>query len=330
MDTVSRRAFMASAAAVAGTGFSAKTLLADAAYPAAPVTIICPWGAGGGTDATARIIAAVLERNLGRPFDVVNRTGGSGVVGHTAIATAKPDGYTLGIITVEAAMMHWAGLTDLTPKNFTALALMNEDPPGIQVKADSPCADVRGLAEVIRASPPGSLKASGTGQGGIWHLALLGWLRAMGLRPDHVAWLPSNGAAPAMQDLATGGLDFVTCSVPEARPMVDPGKVRSLAVMSPERNPHYPDVPTLTEAMHMDVGVAAWRGIAAPKGLPPAVAETLSAALKTVFNSSDFKEFMSGRGFGMTYADPEDFETLMDDSDRQMVQAMQVAGIARR
>ena len=99
------------------------------------MTVICPWGAGGGTDATARIVAAVLEKELKQPFNVVNRTGGSGVVGHSAIATAAPDGYTLGIITVEISMMHWQGLTELKPDSYTPLALMNEDPPGIQVQA---------------------------------------------------------------------------------------------------------------------------------------------------------------------------------------------------
>ena len=72
-----------------------------------------PWGAGGGTDATARIIATLLEKELKQPFNVVNRTGGSGVVGHDAIAKAPPDGYTIGLITVEIAMMHWQGLTEL-------------------------------------------------------------------------------------------------------------------------------------------------------------------------------------------------------------------------
>ena len=107
-------------------------------WPSRPVTIICPWGAGGGTDATARIVAAVLEKELKQPFNVVNRTGGSGVVGHSAIATAAADGYTLGIITVEISMMHWQGLTELTPRSYTPLALMNEDPPGVQVRADAP------------------------------------------------------------------------------------------------------------------------------------------------------------------------------------------------
>jgi tripartite-type tricarboxylate transporter receptor subunit TctC len=79
---------------------------AYAAYPERPITLIVPWGAGGGTDATARIIGALMEKELGQPVNVVNRTGGSGVVGHQAIASAAPDGYTIGLITVEIGMMH--------------------------------------------------------------------------------------------------------------------------------------------------------------------------------------------------------------------------------
>ena len=84
------------------------------------MTVIVPWGAGGGTDATARIVAALLEKDLGQPFNVVNRTGGSGVVGHSAIATAQPDGYTIGMITVEITMMHWQGLTELDAEELHA------------------------------------------------------------------------------------------------------------------------------------------------------------------------------------------------------------------
>ncbi|MDN9006658.1 tripartite tricarboxylate transporter substrate-binding protein, partial [Staphylococcus aureus] len=86
--------------------------IAQANYPSRPLTMICPWGAGGGTDATARIVAQLLEKDLGQPVNVVNRTGGSGVVGHSAIATAAPDGYNIGMLTVEIAMMHHQGLTE--------------------------------------------------------------------------------------------------------------------------------------------------------------------------------------------------------------------------
>ena len=176
-------------AAVAATGLGLGPAGAQA-YPSRPITLIVPWGAGGGTDATARIVGSILERDLGQPVNVVNRTGGSGVVGHAAIAAAAPDGYTLGILTVEIAMMHWQGLTELTPASYTPLGQMNLDSPGVLINAAAPYKDVKELAEAIKASPAGKFKASGTGQGGIWHLALIGWLRAMELPPDHVRWVP--------------------------------------------------------------------------------------------------------------------------------------------
>ncbi len=145
-------------------------------YPARPITLIVPWGAGGGTDATARIIGSLLEKDLGQPVTVVNRTGGSGVVGHAAIASAQPDGYTIGLATVEIGMMHWQGLTDLTSASYTPIGLVNADPAGVQVRADSPYKSVNELLAAIKANP-GKFKASGTGQGGIWHLAIAGLLR---------------------------------------------------------------------------------------------------------------------------------------------------------
>ena len=330
MTKMTRRTFAASAAAAAAAAAAAfpKPALAQG-YPARPVTVIVPWGAGGGTDATARIVAALLEKDLGQPFNVVNRTGGSGVVGHSGIATGAPDGYTIGMITVEITMMHWQGLTELGPKSYTPLALMNEDPPGIQVNGASPYKTVQELADAIKAAPPGKLKASGTGQGGIWHLALTGWLTAMGLKPDHVAWVPMNGAAPAMQDLASGGLDLVTCSVPEGRAMIEAGKARSLAIMAAERNPAFKDVPTLKESMGIDYTTGAWRGFAGPKNMPADIVAALTASLKKVNESAEFREFMAGRGFGVRWADGPGFAAFMEKGDAAMGIAMKNAGLAK-
>src|SRR5512139_1428623 len=111
---------------------------AHAAFPERPITLIVPWAAGGGTDAVARQMALMLERDFKQPVNVVNRTGGSGVVGHQAIATSAPDGYTFGLITLEINLMHWVGLTDLTFEKYTPLALVNQDFAAIHVKADSP------------------------------------------------------------------------------------------------------------------------------------------------------------------------------------------------
>src|ERR1043166_3263239 len=329
MTKLTRRAFAArSAAAAAAAGFGLKPAFAQT-YPNRPVTVVVPWGAGGGTDATARIVAAMLEQYLGQPFNVVNRTGGSGVVGHSAIANAAPDGYTIGMLTVEISMMHWQGLTELAPRSYTPLALMNEDPPGISVSSGSPHRTIKELSDAIKAAPPGKLKASGTGQGGIWHLALVGWMKAMGLPANQVAWVPSNGAAPAMQDLAAGGLDLCTCSIPEARAIIEAGKARALAIMAPARNAAFPDVPTLKEAAGIDYSVGAWRGIAGPKGLPQDVAAKLTATLKRVYESKEFKEFMSNRGFGTVWGDAAEFAKFMDEGDAKMGDAMKAAGLAK-
>ena len=121
---------IALSATLVGAVTFATTLQAYAEYPERPITLIVPWGAGGGTDATGRMIAGLLKAELGQPVNVVNRTGGSGVVGHSAIATAAPDGYTIGVVTVEIGMMHWAGLTELTGKDYTPIALYNYDAAG--------------------------------------------------------------------------------------------------------------------------------------------------------------------------------------------------------
>ncbi|NCW80746.1 MAG: hypothetical protein EBV68_02595 [Betaproteobacteria bacterium] len=139
-------------------------------------------------------------------------------------------------------------------------------------------------------SPAGKFKASGTGQGGIWHLALIGWLQAMGLKPNHVAWVPSNGAGPAMQDLAANGIDLVTCSLPESRALVEAGKAKSLAIMASERNPVFSSVPTLKESMGVDYSVGAWRGIAAPKGLPAEIVGKIVVSLKKANDSKEFRD----------------------------------------
>jgi tripartite-type tricarboxylate transporter receptor subunit TctC len=315
-----------------GTGAAAvlaAPALAQPRWPNRPVQMICPWAAGGGTDAVLRIIASLLEKELGQPFNVVNRTGGSGVVGHAAIASAQADGYTLGMLTSEICMLHWQGLTEVTYRNYTPLALMNFDPAGVQVNANSPHRDVKSLADAIKASRPGQLKASGTGQGGIWHLSLAGWLGALGLKADHVRWVPSNGAAPAMQDLAAGGLDFTTNSVVEARAMLDAGRARSLAVMGGERLSAFPNIPTLKEAMGVDYQNGAWRGIAGPPNLPAEIKAVLDPALGRVFNSAEYKEFMNSRGFGLVYADAAGFARHLEQSDRSLGDAMKAAGLAK-
>lgn len=323
-----RRTLVRTLAAVAAACSLGAPVAQAQSYPSRPITMIVPWGAGGGTDATARIVAALLEKELGQPVNVVNRTGGNGVVGHSAIATAAPDGYTLGMITVEISMMHWAGLTQLAPKDFTPIALMNLDPAGVTVRADSNYKTLDDLVKTLRANP-GKFKASGTGQGGIWHLALAGMLKDLKMDTNAVPWVPSNGAAPAMNDLVAGGVEFVTCSLPEARAMIDAGKARPLAIMASQPAALYPNVPTLKAAAGSDWAIGAWRGVAAPKGLPADVQAKLGAAMKKIYDSKDYQGFMSSRGFGTIYADAKGFEQFMAKGDADMGTVMKSLGLSK-
>ena len=315
-------------AAVVAIGALLFAAVGEAAYPERPVTLIVPWAAGGGTDATARIIGTLLEKELGQPVNVVNRVGGSGVVGHTAIAQAAPDGYTIGIITVEIGMMHWQGLTDLTGASYAPIGLVNADPAGVQVAADSPYKSVNDLVAAIKANP-GKLKASGTGQGGIWHLAIAGMLQDLKVDPAAVPWVPSGGAAPGMLDLVAGGVQIVPCSLPEARAMIDAGKARSLAVMAEHPAALYPNVPTLKSATGSNWTMAAWRGIAAPKNLPPEARDKLVAAIKKIAAGKEYNEFMAKQGYGVIYAAPDEFARFMAKSDADLGATMKAVGIVK-
>jgi tripartite-type tricarboxylate transporter receptor subunit TctC len=295
-------------------------------YPSRPVTIVVPWGAGGGTDAVARMIASLMEKDLGQPVNVVNRTGGNGVIGHQAVASAQPDGYTLGFVTTEIAMLHWQGVTPLTPADFTPIALMNFDPAGVQVRADSKYRTLKDLIDEVRRNP-GRIKATGCGQGCIWHVSLYGLLSDLGMNARTVPWVPSNGAAPGLLDLVAGGADIVPCSIPEARALIEAGKVRSLAIMDAARGSLFPDVPTLKEAIGSQWALGAWRGMAGPKGMPQPIVEKLAAILRKVHESAEFRDFMASRGFGLLWGDPAQFAEHMKKTDEAMGRTMKEVGI---
>ena len=320
-------AFAALAMAAAGMFGPAA---AQTSYPDRPIELIVPWGAGGGTDAVGRIFASLLETELGQPVNVVNRTGGSGVVGHSAIATAQPDGYTLGVMTVEIAMMHHQGLTELTYQDYTVLALVNADPGGVMVSADSEYQTLGDLLAAIKEQPAGTFKASGTGQGGIWHLGLAGWLLSEGVDPNKVAWVPSQGAAPGLADMVAGGVDIVTSSLAEGRALIEAGKVRPLAQMGEQRLTIFPDVPTLKEATGSDWTVAAWRSLVGPMALPDDVKQKLVGAIETAYNSAEFQDFMKERGFGLLWIPTMEAESFIAAADEDSGEVMREAGLVQQ
>ena len=300
------------------------TISAFAAYPDKSVTIVCPWGAGGGTDRVARFLAAELEKEYGKPFTVVNKTGGGGAVGHGAGAYAKPDGYTLTLVTLEIANMHWMGLTKLTYEDFDYVIQVNQDPSCVIVKADAPWHSITELLVDI-AMHPGKYMFSGSSAGSIWDLSRIGLFDKVGVPIDYVKWIPTKGAAPSIVELLGGHVDVITCSAPEAAAQLDSGQLRALAIMADERNPKYPDVPTLKE-LGIDWSSGTWRGIAVPKGTPEEVINSLYGKLSKITNSEKYKDFMSKNGFGIKIGNSEEFSNFVEEQNTTWKKILKIGG----
>jgi tripartite-type tricarboxylate transporter receptor subunit TctC len=297
-------------------------------YPNRPIVLIVPWHAGGGTDTTARIIGELLEKELKQPVNVVNRIGPSDDVGFAAIAQADADGYTIGMITVEIAMLHWRGLTDLKGSSYTPLGLMNADAAGVYVRTGSPYKNVKELLNAIRTNP-GTIKASGVEQGGIWHLALVGLLKEQKIDPASVPWVSSPGAPAGLHNLIAGGVDFVVCSLREARSFIDAGKIKSLAIMDANSPALYPDLPTLNASIGSNWTLAYWRGVAGPKGMPVHAQARLATALKNVYDSTEYKDYLERRGYGLKYLEPAEYASFMEKSSNDFGAMMEEIGVTR-
>jgi tripartite-type tricarboxylate transporter receptor subunit TctC len=306
-------------------------LLAGAAaaqdWPERPITLIVPWGAGGGTDTVARTLAAAMKEPLGQPVNVVNRTGGSGIVGHTAMATADPDGYTIGTINVDLSQLVCQGLTDLTADKFTHIALINTEPAAVSVSADSEFNTLEEALDAIRENPAGTFTASGSGTGSIYHLAWAGLMVAADIDPNKVTWVPSEGGGPSLQDAASGAIDFVTPPLSTAAPLVKAGRIKPLATMGAERFSGLPDVPTVEEAVGVEWTSQTWRMIGAPEGLPADVRDELTAAVRAAFDSEMFTDFMNERGFAKTWMDPEEARAFHASEDQAICEVMKAAGM---
>ncbi len=301
-------------------------------YPNRPITLVVPWAAGGGTDRCSRQMAAHLEQELGEHVNAVNATGGKGVTGHNRGLGARPDGYTLLMATLELSMMHWSGLTDLTYEDCVPLMSINEDYAALFVRHDAPWKTLGELEQAIRDNP-GSLKASGTSSGGAWHLALAGWLMAGGFDVDDVVWISSTGSNPSLQELISGGVDMVCCSLPEAAALLEGGKVRTIGVMSPQPVAGYEEVPTFV-SQGRDWSLGGWRALVLPPGTPQPVVDKLKTAVRRIVTGETaivsggsaaegtpsiqtFPEFMDAAGFDRTWREGDELQTFFAETDEK-------------
>jgi tripartite-type tricarboxylate transporter receptor subunit TctC len=306
------------------------TLIAPAMaqdYPNRPITMIVPWAAGGGTDILMRALSPAMEQAIGQPVNVVNRTGGSGLVGHSAMAQSAPDGYNIGTINVDLSQLVCQKLTDLSADKFTQIALLNVEHSAVIVNADSKFNSLSEAIEAIKSSPPGTFTASGSGTGSIYHLAWVGLMVAAGIEADRVTWVPSQGGGPSLQDVSSGAVDFVTPPLSDSKVLLDAGKIKALGTMSPERNAVFPDVPTIKEAIGVEWNLATWRMIGAPAGLPDDIKAKLLDAIKVAYEGETFQNFMKERGFAFSWLGPDEARAFHAEQDKAICDVMKVAGM---
>ncbi|ARP91509.1 LacI family transcriptional regulator [Bordetella genomosp. 9] len=263
-------------------------------YPARPISLIVPFSPGGGTDISARLLAAALSKQMNASVVVDNRPGAGGQIAADLVARATPDGYTLlfansGMLAINPWLykLHSDPATAFAPVSlFTDLPFALVVPPSLPAKS---VADLVALAK----SQPGTRTFASSGTGGAPHLAGEIFQQATGVELTHV---PYKGGGPAMTDLMAGRVDMLFASVLETIPYVSAGKLRALAVTGPARSPVMPDVPTLDEAGVHNAQTGSWTAVMAPAGTPKAVVDKLSLAIRQVADLPDVKEKLESQG----------------------------------
>ena len=283
---------------------------AETNYPKKNITLIVPFGAGGGTDTIARKLASIAEKDLGKSIVVVNRTGGAGAVGMTDGAKSRNDGYTITMVTREIVSLPILGLSQVTMDDFEPVILANFDPAIVLVNKDSAFNNINDLIAAAKAEPK-KIKFASTAQPNFYALTLE---KNQDVQFNHI---PFNGAAETIPAVLGGHADFTIVGPGEGKGQLDAGTLKPLGIMSANRIQGFDDVPTLKE-QGVDVTSGTWRGIAAPKGTDPEIIAKLSETFTNAVNADEFKEFMANGGFFIQYLNSNDFKKF-DQDDTQVL-----------
>lgn len=272
-STPTRRRFVQSA--LASSAALALPALAQSTFPARPVKLICPWPAGGSTDAVMRSIAESAGKALGGQMIVENRPGASGMLGPNELVKAAPDGYTLSQLTIGVARLPHMQKMQFDPlKDFTYIACLTGYTFGLVVRSDSPIKSVKDLVDYAKANP-GKFTFGSPGNGTTPHLAVEEFAFKAGIKLQHV---PFKGVAEGMQSLLGGHIMSHSDSTGWAS-HVDAGTMRLLATYGSKRTKRWPNVPTLHELGFETLADSPF-GIGGPKGMDPAVTRKLHDAFK--------------------------------------------------
>lgn len=280
---------------IAGAATLAAPQVLAQGWPTKPVTIVVPFPPGGGTDAFARPLFALMTKQVGRQFVIDNKGGAGGTLGAGIAAKSAPDGYTffMGAVHHSIAPSMYPKLDYNIETDFVPVGLISSVPQVVVVNpARVPVSDLKGLLDFLRKNP-GKLNYGSAGNGTSHHLA--GELFKLQTR-TFITHIPYRGAGPALQDLIAGQVDLMFDGLGSSAAHIKGGRIKALAVAADKRAVAFPDVPTAPEAGAPDYKVATWYGLWAPKGTPKDAVDRMQAALRAAYATDELKATWTSLG----------------------------------
>ena len=295
------------------------------AFPSKPIRLICPWPAGGSTDAVMRSLAESAGRALGGQMIVDNKPGASGMLGPNELVNARPDGYTLSQITIGVLRLPHMQKMQFDPmKDFTYIVCLTGYTFGIVVKADSPIKSVRDLVNFAKANPE-KFSYGSTGNGTTPHLAVEEFASRAGIKLQHV---PFKGSADGLQALL-GGHIMAHSDATGWAPHVEAGTLRLLASYGSKRTKRWPNVPTLTELGYDTVSDSPF-GIGAPSGMDPALTQRLHDAFKKTLEDPAVLATLEKYDQSVIYMNTADYTKFARDNFSKEKAVIERLGLAAK
>ena len=300
---------------------------AQEAFPNRAISMVVAFPPGGVADITGRPTAAAMEKILKQPVTVLNRPGAAGAVGNSAVANAKPDGYTIlmalsSISVIPAADELFNRKPAYSLDQFAPIALITADPTILVVHPSLPAKSLKDLLAIARAKP-GQMSFSSSGIYGALHMPMEMFLHATKLKMRHV---PTTGGGPAITALLGGHVEMTAGGPAAISAHVKSGKMRTIVAWGEERHPSFPDVPTFRELGYKDVVYYIWAGMFAPRGTPEPVMKVLRDAARRASQDPDFKGAMGKVDSLVQYKDAPDFQKYWEADAKRLAALVKVVG----
>lgn len=304
----------------------AQTSKPAASYPNKPISFIVPYGAGGGADSRSRQIANLLSIELGQPIIIENKAGAGGNIGTEFIAKATPDGYTIGMGNFAPLAVNKALFGNLRfdpEKDLIPIVLIDKGPLILMVNPRSPYKTVSDIVKSAKEKP-GTLTFASGGIGGTHQLSAELFKQSAGIDLIHI---PYKSGAAAASDLLGASVDMMFEQMYSAKPNIDAGKLRAIAITSKSRSPLLKDIPTFFESGYPQVEVQNWQGFVAPKGTPPEIVGKINKAVNQILRKDNVRALILSQGNEVGGGTPEDFATLIKSESTKWAEVIRKGNI---